>query len=203
MKTDTNILHCESPEAALGCLCNGFVEAAAGELRFDRVEANDIPPACRGLLVHDGHMTEALESFYGGPMDLRVIRERLLGDDYRREIVLALKGGGQIVEYGVVRMDLACTSEEVRGEIVARERPLGEILIRHDVLRRIQPQWYLRFAADSKLLKDRFGGHLERQAFGRIGVIHCNGQPAIELLEIVIGKGAGGAGADANRQAAH
>jgi len=183
----TNVLHCESPASALECLCDGFIADAPKTLRFTHVKPADMPDPCRKLLVHDGHMTTALETYYRQSVELRVIRERLEGDDYRREIVLTLNGGDHVVEYGIVRMDLTYTSQAVRDEIVARDRPLGDILMRHDVLRHIEPQWYLRFSADSPLLQARFDGSLAQSLFGRIGVIYCNGHPAIELLEVVSG----------------
>jgi len=83
-----------------------------------------------------------------------------------------------------VRIDLGYTSDSVRAAILDRKMPLGDVLIRANVLRRIEPKWYYRFAEDCPLLAD-FGEAQPQSAYGRLGTIYCDEQPAIELLEIV------------------
>jgi hypothetical protein len=75
-------------------------------------------------------------------------------------------------------------SDAVRAEILAKRSPLGEILIRHNVHRRIKPRWFMRFPARGPMLTF-FGDAGDRPLYGRIGTIYCNEKPAIELLEIV------------------
>lgn len=107
-----------------------------------------------------------------------------LGDLYCRRIVLTLSGADRVVEFGVVRIDLAFTSPAVRERIIERKTPLGDILIGHEVLRRIEPRWYLKVEGSCPLLTgaNTLG---DGAAFGRVGTIYCHGAPAIELLEIV------------------
>ncbi len=154
----------------------------AGE--FEVIAAGDVPPPFDGLLVHREHMTATLGRHHGRPVELRVLRFRIDGDTYSREIVLTPAGSETIVEYGIVRLDLSVVSPAVRAEIEARRAPLGDILIRHDVLRRIEPQWYLRFGGESPIL-EHFRTSGASEAYGRLGTIYCDEAPAIELLEVV------------------
>jgi hypothetical protein len=73
-----------------------------------------------------------------------------------------------------------------REEILRKQSPLGAVLIKHDVLRRIKPRWFLRFPPNGPVL-GLFGDVKSAEpAYGRIGTIYCNEEPAIELLEIVV-----------------
>ncbi len=183
----SNLLNCDTAQSALACLCDGFLSDTAQSLELRDVPPDGMPDSCRGLLVHTGHMTEALEAYFGTPVELRVLQHYHNGDDLRREILLTLAGTDRVVEYGVVRMDLGYITEAARAEIVAQVRPLGEILIRHAVFRRIDPKWYFHVPADSALVQRHFGGQAAEGAFGRLGVIYCHHHPAIELLEVVTG----------------
>lgn len=78
-------------------------------------------------------------------MELEALEYHLDEDSYTRMIVLRRQGTDVVVEFGVVRVKLQCVSAEVRREILERKTPLGAILIRHKVLRRVEPKWYLRF----------------------------------------------------------
>ena len=196
------------PHAALASLCGEFAGAvgeasgrASGDTEpspvedrrlvgqgntrsYDVIAAGDVPPPFDRLLVHREHMTATLGRHHGRPVELRVLRFRIDGDTYSREIVLTPAGSETIVEYGIVRLDLGVVSPAVRAEIEARRAPLGDILIRHDVLRRIEPQWYLRFGSGSPIL-GHFRASGAREAYGRLGTIYCDEAPAIELLEVV------------------
>ena len=129
-------------------------------------------------------MTSTLREFHGQALRLNVLDQRVEGDVYSRSINLALQANGRIVEYGFVRMDMRLVPPSVRAEILEKATPLGDILIKHRVLRRIDPKWFLRFGEDSPML-EWFGTSRPAEAFGRLGVIHCDGQAAIELLEVV------------------
>lgn len=144
----------------------------------------DVPPPFRDLLVHNEHMTTSLEKFHGAPVQLEVIEDRLEGDLYQRKILLSIAGTAHVVEVGAVRIHVHHTSPQVREEILRRERPLGEILIRHNVLRRIEPKWFYKFNGPSTIAA-AFDRPLAGPLFGRVGIIHCDSEPAIELLEVV------------------
>jgi len=170
--------------AALRELCRPLKGGDAVEPNCVLVQPNEIPHPADALLVHHEHMTEVLERRYGGPVELHVLDERLDGDIYTRKIKLIPAGDAVVVEWGIVRLDLRFMSEAVRGEILAKRSPLGEILIRHDVHRRIKPRWFMRFPARGPMLTF-FGDAGDRPLHGRIGTIYCDEKPAIELLEIV------------------
>jgi chorismate-pyruvate lyase len=157
--------------------------------RVEEVPATEVPEPYDGLLVHEHHMTVTVERYHGDPVDVLILNHRLVGNTYARQILLTLQGSGRVVQYGVVRIHLQYCSTEVRAEILAGKTPLGRILIQHDVLRRIEPKIYLR-VIPGKALMSWFGIQQSRPTYGRLAMIHCNDQPAIELLEIVAPAGA-------------
>ncbi len=145
---------------------------------------NDVPEPYRRLLVHAHHMTVTVEEFYGSRVDVRVLERRRDGDVYCRKILLALQSDGRIVQSGVVRIRLNYCSAAVRAAILEEKTPLGRILIENDVLRRIEPTAYFR-VTPGPLLRGWFGLTEPRDTYGRLGLIHCDGKPAIELLEVL------------------
>ena len=131
-------------------------------------------------------MTTTLRDFYKDSIELRVLKHSMDNDQYRRKILLTLAGDRKVVEFGIVRLDLRLTSREVREQIEARDVPLGDILVTHQVLRRIDTRWLLRFGPGSPVL-DHFGDPPPSEAFGRMATILLDGKPAVDLLEVVSG----------------
>jgi len=170
--------------AMLRELCRPLKDGQALQPQCVIVQPNDIPHPIDELLVHHEHMTEALRRRYGRPVELTVLDEHLDRDFYTRKVSLAPAGGDNVVEWGIARLELRYMSDDVRAEILAKQSPLGEILIRHNVLRRIKPRWFMRFPARGPMLSF-FGDAGDRPLYGRIGTIYCDEKPAIELLEIV------------------
>ena len=153
------------------------------------VQPEEIPHPDDQLLVHHEHMTVALERFHGSPVDVHVQDEHLdaAGELYTRRIVLTPRSAPhKPVEWGIVRLDFRYMDDAVRDEILRKEMPLGAILIKHDVHRRIKPRFFLRFPPGGPVLK-LFGANETRPVYGRLGTIYCDDEPAIELLEIVTG----------------
>jgi chorismate-pyruvate lyase len=148
------------------------------------VAVPDMPEPYCHLLVHPHHMTVTVEEYYGGAVNVRVLDRRLDGVTYARKILLAVAATGRIVQFGIVRIRLDLCSEPVRDAIVAEKTPLGRILIEHDVLRRIEPLQYLRVRPDQALC-DELAMPIPTDIWGRVALIHCDEQPAIELLEIL------------------
>ena len=165
----------------LTSLCHGFQDDNLSTECCESIDPETLPEVYRTLLVHHGHMTTALESHYGAPVDLRVLRSEHREESYRRMILLTLRGTDRVVEFGVVRLNLAVISEQVREEILTHKAPLGDVLIRHDILRKVEPKWYLHVPGDCPWTR-YLGSH---EAYGRLGVIYCDDEPAIEMLEIV------------------
>jgi len=176
---------CRTLSDALAHLADGLGDGALDWSPHVEVQAADVPEPQKDLLVHELHMTVVLERFWKKPVVLEVLRSATSDTTYRREILLRAGTGGPVIEYGLVRMRRDAFSTGAWGEIQTESAPLGEIMIRHDVLRRIEPLRYVRF----DLLPNRrpaagFDASV-RRAFGRVGIIHCNGLEAIELLEVV------------------
>ena len=151
---------------------------------YDFVLAEEVPQPYHDLLVHQRHMTVTVEKHHGNLVDVKVLASRLDEDVYDRKILLTLQGSGRVVLFGIVRINLNYCSAPVRQEILAQKTPLGRILIQHKVLRRIEMIHYLR-AIPSPAMMKWFRLKQPQYAYGRLALIHCDGQPAVELLEIV------------------
>lgn len=151
---------------------------------YDVIPGDEMPQPYRGLLVHDEHMTVTVEAYHGGPVDVRVLASRQDDDIYSRMILLIHRATGKVVQFGIVRIDLSLTSETVQSAILAGDTPLGRVLIEHDVMRRIEPRSYLRIRPGPAQMA-WFGMKRTSPLYGRLAFIHCDGQPAVELLEVV------------------
>lgn len=156
--------------------------AAFGRIRAVAPEA--VPSVARELLDHHSHMTAAMERFHGGPVSLTVVNQSPRAADsnrYAREILLS-RGDGAVVQYGIVRLDLAAVTPETAAAIRAAATPLGRILMDAGLLCEVQ---------HVALLEIEPGPHLAGlfqaggRTFGRVAEIRVDGRPAIELLEVV------------------
>jgi len=179
---------CTAPQEALVELCLPFVaDRAQVRTACTEVRPEEIPEPFHWLLVHKNHMTKVLEAQYGRPMELEVVKQHLDDEFYTRKILLRPQGRLERErEVGIVRLNFRFMSAEVREEILKQQTPLGAILIRHKVLRKVQPRWYLKFPANAPLLAAA-GATFPHETYGRIGTIYCNHEPAIEVLEVVSG----------------
>lgn len=148
------------------------------------IAPDEMPEPYRRLLVHRHHMTVTVEEYYGSRVNVHVLDRRRSGNSYARKILLELLSDGRVVQFGVVRIRLDFCSEPVRAAILEEKTPLGRILIEHDVLREIEPTGYFRITP-TPLLTKWFGLPEPQLTYGRLGIIHCDGQPAIEVLEIL------------------
>lgn len=171
----------ETPEAFLADLTSPLEGFSMPGHRV--VQENGFTPGARKLLVHHHHMTVTLESYHGSPVSVRVLNRKLQGDAYTREIELICNRTGQSVLHGVVRIHLQFCKEDVRALILSESEPLGRILIRHGVLTRIELVGLLLINADCVPLS--WFPSAAFPAPGRLAVIHCDGEPAIELLEVI------------------
>jgi chorismate-pyruvate lyase len=151
---------------------------------YEYIAAEQVPQPYHKLLVHEHHMTVAVEEHHGSLVDVRVLARLHEGDTYARKILLTLQSSGRIVQFGLVRIRFEYCSEAVRQEIIAEQAPIGRILINHDVLRRIEPTSYLRVLPGPAMM-EWFGLRTPQPTYGRLALIHCDGKPAVELLEIV------------------
>ncbi len=152
--------------------------------QFEEVDSHDLERDYRMLLAHDSHMTVTVERFHNGPVDVRVLETRLDGQHYSRKILLTRQSDGAVVQFGIMRLDFSCVDPDVRREIESQGTPLGRILIEHNVLREVHlTRLYKVTPGDD--LRRLFGMAPGEITFGRTALIHFDGEPAVELLEIV------------------
>lgn len=148
------------------------------------VSSNEVPQPYHRLLVHTHHMTVTLEEFFRTSVDVKVLECRRRGNEYARKILLTNHETGAVVQFGLVRINFGVCTEAVRNEIVAGHTPLGRVLIRHNMLRRIEPLAYLRVTPGAEMA-GWFSATEGTSTFGRVGVIFTGEQPAVEVLEIL------------------
>ncbi len=152
--------------------------------QFEEVDWHDLARDYRMLLAHDSHMTVTVERFHNGPVDVRVLASRIDESHYAREILLARQSDGVVVQFGIMRFDFSAVNDQVRREIESQQTPLGRILIQHNLLTKVHLRKVWKVVPNEQL-----AGHLGMQpgeiTFGRTAVIHLDGEPAVELLEIV------------------
>jgi hypothetical protein len=184
MAVRPNVIDCTNATEALIDLCADLDDAGGVVRSAEAIGAEVLPPSYRALLDHRAHMTAVLSEFHGADVALHVLAHRQVGDVYRRKIVLTVGDADRIVEFGLVRLDLSVVGDAVRTAIIERRRPLGAILIAHDVLTRVVPRWFVRFAPDSPVVA-MFGTDGKEPVYGRIGMIYFHKEPAVELLEVV------------------
>ena len=158
---------------------------------FEEVLAEAVPEPYRALLAHHEHMTVAVERHHGCPVNVAVLAAQRTGDYYSRKIVLHRHSDRQPVLFGIPRLNLRLVDDNVRREILSENKPLGRVLIDHNVLREVQLASLYRVVPGPGLhqlfsLGDTLAANGQPLAtYGRTAFIYCDGFPAVELLEIV------------------
>jgi hypothetical protein len=168
---------------------------------FDSVEhipAAMTPEPYLQLLVHEHHMTLAMEQFHGHRVAVHVLDRKTVGDGYHRSSVLTVpqsvagktagRSGGMFpgeraLQFGAIRFNFDFVTREVRDAIVAEQIPLGQVLIDHNVLRQIDLGAIVRIECGPGLASI-FGCERKAETYGRVATIFCNRRPAVDLLEI-------------------
>lgn len=161
-----------------------FYSSPAQLAEFERVTPGSLPQPYRKLLAHYEHMTVTVEEFHGCSVNVQVLETRQTGSVYCRKILLTRQSDGQVVQFGIVRLHLDYLDEPVRQEIVAQGTPLGRVLIQHNVMREVELVGAWRVLPGPELIR-LFQLTEPTVTYGRTAIIHCNGEPAVELLEIV------------------
>jgi hypothetical protein len=147
------------------------------------VRSADLPDVDRALLDHRSHMTVTMERHHGCPLGVRVLAERKEdGERYAREILL-VRPDGRAVQYGIVRIDLAAVDPPTAAAIRRGAVPLGRILIEAGLLCDVTRVSLVRIEPGSHL---REVVQVAASLSGRVAEILVGGQPAIELLEVVV-----------------
>ncbi len=173
----------------------------AADLLFEDVEhipASLTPEPYRRLLVHDHHMTLAMEEFHGHAVRVHVVDRHFEDASYLRTSVLTVPAtmightagragtrfeGERAVQFGAIRFNFEFVTVEVREAIVAEHIPLGQVLIDHNVLRHIDLGAILKIRVGPELA-EIFGCETGMETYGRLATIFCNRRPAVDLLEV-------------------
>ena len=151
---------------------------------FQEVTARDMPAVFRTLLAHDEHMTVAVEAHHRTPVDVRVLETDVTATHYSRKILLHRQSDGEVVQFGIVRLNVHFLDPQVRQQIERGQIPLARILIEHNVLRNVRLLSLWKVTPGAELLR-LFGLEKPDTCYGRTALIYCNGVPAVELLEVV------------------
>ena len=172
-----------NPHDELQSLIDLFPDREPLLVDAEHVPSETLPEPYRRMLAHNHHMTVTMESYHGCPVDVRILDRRLDGDYYNRKIVLLKSGTETVVQFGFVRFDLTYVTSSVRDEILGGQKPLGRVLIDHNVLRHIDLGAVLRLTAGPSLARalNMAPGGI---TYGRLATIFCNRHPAVDLLEI-------------------
>lgn len=149
---------------------------------FEKIDS--APSPYDKLLDHNAHMTVTVESHWNQPVDVQVHRFSRNENWYSREITLTGTESGEVVQFGIVRLDTSALADEVWRRIESQKTPLGRVLIEHNVMRVVQlcGLWKVHAGPSlARLMRCQVGDVL----YGRTALIYCDSVPAIELLEIV------------------
>ncbi len=155
------------------------------EASFGSLAAVDtVPPPYSRLLDHHEHMTVTVEAFYGETVNVTVHRAEETETAYAREITLVTADTQRTVQYGIVRLSPHALAPAVWQRIKSQDTPLGRVLIEHQVLREVELCELWKISAGTALAA-LMQIAPATEVFGRTALIYCDGEPAIELLEIV------------------
>ena len=145
-----------------------------------------VPQPYRRLLAHQNHMTVTLESHHDTLVKLTVLASAHLDHLYARKILLHHGETMSVVQFGIMQFNFAYCSAEVRDLILAQKIPLGRILASSGALRRISTHGLLAVTPDAEI-RTHFGLSTSDigPVYGRLATIFCDGEPAVDLLEIV------------------
>ena len=169
---------------ALDHLAGLFYSNLADLGSFDEVLAEAVPQPYRRLLAHHEHMTVTVEQHHGCPVDVEVLTAQQSGDYYFRKIILHRQSDRRVVLFGIPRLNLRLVDDSVKREILGQNKPLGRVLIEHNVLREVQLASLYSLTPGPELCR-LMNLNAPQKTYGRTAFIYCDGYPAVELLEIV------------------
>lgn len=172
------------PAPDLDTLLHLFYQDTAEFGVVEAISADDMPTVARKLLDHEHHMTVTVEDHHHCKVDVQVLETLFTGQAYSRKILLTKQTDRTVVQFGIVRLNFEFLATHIQQEIQAENTPLGRILINHNVLRRVELSqlWEVQVGQD---LAELFRVSPNTIVYGRTAWIYCNGEPAIELLEVV------------------
>lgn len=152
---------------------------------LDQIDGEAVPEPYKSLLVHERDMTSTLEGFYQTGIHLRVVSREQRGEEYFREVVLALDDSEKPAEFGAIKIHLDRFPEKARQEILREKFPLGHILKEFAIAYQSCPKAFLRIASDKTIngLLGLAGAHL---LYGRRNtLLNADGESLAEIVEIL------------------
>ena len=153
--------------------------------RIEVVAGALVPEPFNQLLVHDGDMTPALESFHDCTLKLEVLRREQRNGFYFREVVLLSEDEANRVEFGAIKIFLHLFPSGARNDILAERLPLGTVLAKYNIPHTSRPKAFLKIRSDAFINKAL---HLEGQhtLFGRRNTISTRDDHVLaEIVEIL------------------
>lgn len=177
-------MNSDTPAPDISTLIGLFYPEAAEFGKPVKVSASMLPEIYQRLLSHEHHMTVTIEAHYDELVDVQVLESIHVANYYSRKILLTKQSDRTVVQFGIVRLNFDYLGTEVQQEIISEGTPLGRILIERNVLRRVELSELWKISAGQDLA-ELFGIESGTEIWGRTGWIHCNKEPAIELLEVV------------------
>ena len=163
-----------------------FYESAGLALpRFKQLDGREMLEPYRGLLVHNGDMTPALENHYRKTIHIHLLQARRKKTEYSREVVLLLNGDNRPVEFGAIRINLELFNKKAREEIVEAHIPLGTILREYNIVHTSSPRAYLQVKSDG-VINNALELPRATALFGRRNTLSTPaGEPLAEIVEIL------------------
>lgn len=152
---------------------------------LEQIDGEAVPEPYKTLLVHERDMTSTLESFHQAGIHLRPVSREQRGDEYFREVVLALDGSEKPAEFGAIKIHLDKFPEKARQEILREQFPLGHILKDFAIEYQSCPKAFLRIASD-QTINGLLGLAGARLLYGRRNtLLNAAGEPLAEIVEIL------------------
>lgn len=151
---------------------------------LSQIALEDVPEPFHELLVHNAHMTVAVESYHQSMVRVEVLDVDESNELYSRKILLRRESDDAVVQFGIVRLHPKLIPAEVWRRIRAQEAPLGRVLIEHNVMRTVEliGTWQVSPSDELTTLMQLSPG---ATTFGRTALIYVNDEPAIELFEVI------------------
>lgn len=151
---------------------------------WDQVSADEVPNPYRDLLVHDSLMTPGLERFYSQKATLRVVEESRQPDRYARKILLGTRGANRVVEFAIIRIEACRCAERFWDVLMEGKTPVGTILTQNNVQTRVQADTFIEVTPGPELMT-HFKMNMPEVLYGRFATHYWEGEPAVQVLEIL------------------
>ncbi|MGB6041804.1 MAG: hypothetical protein WBF93_01490, partial [Pirellulales bacterium] len=91
-------------------LISVFYEDPATLAQLTEVEREDLPAEFQRLLVHQEHMTVAIEAFHESLVEVDVLDRQKTETHYARKILLRRQSDNAVVQFGIMRVAVDCLS---------------------------------------------------------------------------------------------